>query len=206
MANQLTSQQWQPLSTTSKERLARIVTRMMAPADLNSRTPLVSPTEAADLIAAIEARGDATTSPALASASARTLMGLFPAKAFNDPEVFATGLAALLSAYDHEFVKAICSPVDGLPTRLKYAVSLADVKEALEAERRKRLSLLSRARWTLKEHERRAEEERERQAMPPEAIERRRRQVAALLGPRDLEQGEPLKIDTEREATGTETN
>ena len=198
MANQLTSQQWQPLSTTSKEKLAGIVARMMEPRDLNGRTPLVSLTEAQELIAAIEARGSATCTPALAASSAKTLMGLFPAKAFNDPEVFATGLSMLLAAYDPEFARAICHPVDGLPTRLKYAVSLADVKEALEAEKAKRLSLLSRARWTVREHQRRAEEERDRQErLSPEEVKRRKRQVAALLGPKDMEHGEALKMQEE---------
>lgn len=174
---------------------------MMAPKDLNHRTPLVSPTEAQELIEAIEARGDVTTHPQLAASSARTLMGMFPAKAFNDPEVFVTALTALFSAYDHEFIKAICNPVDGLPTRLKYAVSLADVKEALEAERNKRLALLSRARWTLREHARREEEEKDRQfKLTPEEVERRKRHVATLLGPKDMEHGEPLKIETKEES------
>lgn len=170
----------------------------MEPADLNHRTTLVSPTEAQELIDAIEARQGAVMRPADAAAAAKTLMGLFPAKAFNDPEIFATGLTANFAASDPEFVKAVCHPVTGLATRLKYALSLADVAEALEAEKRKRLSLLSRARWTLREHKRRAEEEQMREArLSPAEVERRRRQVATLLGPKEMEQGEPVKIETE---------
>lgn len=170
----------------------------MEPKDLNHRTKLVSPSEAEQVIAAIEARGEVRMPPAKAVEAARLFMGLFPAKAFNDQQVFATALAALFSAYDPEFVHRISNPVDGLATRLKYAVSLADVKEALEEERKKRLSILSVARWTLREHARREEEERDRQfKLSPEEVERRKRHVATLLGPKDMEHGEPLKIDTE---------
>jgi len=200
MANLPTKQTWQPLSTTSKERLASIVARVMEPADLNHRTTLVSPTEAQELIDAIEARQGAVMRPADAAAAAKTLMGLFPAKAFNDPEIFATGLTANFAASDPEFVKAVCHPVTGLATRLKYALSLADVAEALEAEKRKRLSLLSRARWTLREHKRRAEEEQMREfKLSPEEAERRRRHIATLLGPKEMEQGEPVRIETEEQ-------
>ena len=193
---------WPRLSTASKERLASIVARVMEPADLNHRTTLVSPTEAQELIDAIEARQGAVMRPADAAAAAKTLMGLFPAKAFNDPEIFATGLTANFAASDPEFVKAVCHPVTGLATRLKYALSLADVAEALKAEKDKRLSLLSRARWTLREHKRRAEEEEMRETkLSPEEAERRRRQVATLLGPKEMEQGEPVKIGTEESAT-----
>lgn len=166
----------------------------MEPADLNHRTTLVSPTEAQELIDAIEARQGAVMRPADAAAAAKTLMGLFPAKAFNDPEIFATGLTANFAAADPEFVKAVCHPVTGLATRLKYALSLADVAEALEAEKRKRLSLLSRARWTLREHDRREAEERDRRdKLSPEEVERRKRQVAALLAPKNMEHDEDAR-------------
>lgn len=193
---------WPRLSTASKERLSSIVARVMEPADLNHRTTLVSPTEAQELIDAIEARQGAVMRPADAAAAAKTLMGLFPAKAFNDPEIFATGLTANFAASDPEFVKAVCHPVTGLATRLKYALSLADVAEALEAEKRKRLSLLSRARWTLREHKRRAEEEMRDFKLSPQEAERRRRQVATLLGPKEMEQGEPVNIETEERTNG----
>ena len=179
----------------------------MEPADLNHRTTLVSPTEAQELIDAIEARQGAVMRPADAAAAAKTLMGLFPAKAFNDPEIFATGLTANFAASDPEFVKAVCHPVTGLATRLKYALSLADVAEALEAEKRKRLSLLSRARWTLREHKRRAEEEEMRETkLSPEEAERRRRQVAALLGPKDLEHDAPVHLETDAPAPSPSHN
>lgn len=154
----------------------------MEPTSLNSRTTLVSLTEAEELVVAIEARGEVTMQPGAAAAAAKTLMGLFPVKAFNNAEVFATGLTALLAAYDPEFVRAICSPVDGLATRLKYALSLADVKEALEVERSKRLALLSRARWTVKEHARRkAEDDEKNFKLSPEEEAERKRRVDALL-------------------------
>lgn len=174
------------------------MTRMMEPGDWNHRTKLVSPSEAEGVIAAIEARGEAKMPAERAVNAAQMFMGLFPAKSFNDPKIFVTALSALFAAYDPEFVNRISSPIDGLATRLKFAVSLADVKEALEAERNKRLSILSVAKWTLREHKRRAEEEEMREfKLSPEEAERRRRQVATLLGPKEMEQGEPVHIETE---------
>lgn len=188
MENLPTNQTWPQPSTPSKERLATIVAQMMAPKELNHRTPLVSPSDANEVITAIEARGDVKMREDKAHAAAKTLMGLFPAKAFNDPEIFVTGLAALLAAYDPEFVNRACNPVDGVATKVKFTLTLADVKEALETERLKRLSLLSTARWMIREHERREAEAKEREAskLTPEEQAERTRQVDALLRVRPM--------------------
>lgn len=159
---------------------------MMAATVFNDHTVLVSVAEAQAVVASIESRGDARLLAQEAIAAARRLMGLFPAKAFNDVACFAEGLAALLSAYDRQFVSNILSPVDGIATRLKYAITLAEVKEALEEEKSKRLSILSTARWTIKEHERRKQAARERAPLTPEEEERRVRLAATLLGPRNM--------------------
>ena len=183
------------------------MTRMMEPGDWNHRTKLVSPSEAEAVIAAIEARREVKMPAERAVNAAQMFMGLFPAKSFNDPKIFVTALSALFAAYDPEFVNRISSPIDGLATRLKFAVSLADVKEALEAERNKRLSILSVAKWTLREHKRRAEEEEMRETkLSPEEAERRRRQVAALLGPKDLEHDAPVHLETDAPAPSPSHN
>ena len=188
------------LSPPSKDDLQEMVARMMGPGEWTQRTTLISPSEAQAIIESIERR-DGMGSKLLvgeALASAKRMMGMFPAKAFNDPEVFAEALAALLSAYDKQFVTRVMSPVDGVATRIKFALTLADVKEALEAEKNKRLSIFSVARWTLQEHKRREEECLDREfKLTPEQAENRRRQVATLRGPRNMADGEGVKLEAD---------
>jgi hypothetical protein len=165
----------------------------MSATTFDGRTVLVSEAEAQAVIEAIDQRDGRSMSPARAVVAAKGLMGLFPAKAFSEPEVFVTALAILLSAYDPEFVARVCDPVDGIATRLKYALSLADVKEALEAEKNRRLSILSMARWTLKELDRRAREREMSRSLSAEEEERRVRLVDALLKPKTIEDAGKLQ-------------
>jgi hypothetical protein len=156
--------------------------RMMEADKLDHRTVLISEIDAARIVETFEGRQEVPPLAKEAIDFAKRLMGLFPAKAFNDVAVFAEGLAALLSAYDRQFAERICSPVDGLATRIKFTLTLADVKEALEKERTHRLCILSTAKWTVREHARRREEEADRNWKPtPEELERRKELAARLL-------------------------
>lgn len=151
---------------------------------------MIPRSEAEAILAAINNRPGEGLSPERAMGAAKTLMGFFPAKVFNNPEVFAAGLSVLLASYHEDFVRRVCDPVDGLPVRLKFTLTLFDVKEALEAERRRRDLIRLAAQAVIAEYDRRAaaRTEEQRWKMTEEQMEARRKQVDALMKARDMKQ------------------
>lgn len=112
------------------------------------------------------------------------LMGFYPAREVRDPKTFAAGMTALMATFPLDLVKRCIDPVEGLPSKLKWLPTLADVREFLDTERDRRARILGNARWTVQEAERRAkeaEEERRFEANRPSAEERARK-VRELLG------------------------
>ena len=101
------------------------------------------------------------TPPDEASVYASRLLGFYPAREVNDPKAFSSGMTALLSAYPVDLVRRVCDPVTGLPSRLKFLPTLAEVKEALEAELARRKRITANAQWVVSEAEKRAAEARE---------------------------------------------
>jgi hypothetical protein len=98
---------------------------------------------------------------------ARNLIGLYPAREVGDAKAYAAGMTALLAAHPIDFVRRVCDPVRGLPSRLKWLPTLADVNEAIEAERKRRDRIAANARHVIAEAERakaKAEQEAELQA------------------------------------------
>jgi hypothetical protein len=75
---------------------------------------------------------------------AQFLMGAFRAVEFQDAKVFSGILCELFRAYPFKHGKAVLSPVDGLPSRLKFAPSIAEVREALHAMSDHRQKLVDR--------------------------------------------------------------
>lgn len=149
---------------------------------------MIPRSEAEAILAAINSRTGEGMSPERAMGAAKTLMGFFPAKAFNNPEVFAAGLSVLLASYHEDFVRRVCDPVDGLPVRLKFTLTLFDVKEALEAERKRRDLIRMAAQAVITEYDRRAaaRAEEQRWKMTPEEMERRRQQAAEVMKARPM--------------------
>lgn len=118
-----------------------------------------------------------------AASFARQLLGLYPSRDLNDPEIYAKAMTSLLAAYPRDFVKRVCNPVTGLPSRLKFIPTLAEVREALDAEALRRARIAANARYVLDQAAKRAaeaEEEARFNARHPGAPERAR-QVAELL-------------------------
>lgn len=62
------------------------------------------------------------------------LVGFFPTGKPNNPDIYIRGLAMLFAAYPKSWGEAVLDPVSGLPSRLRFMPSIADLKEALEAE------------------------------------------------------------------------
>jgi hypothetical protein len=75
-------------------------------------------------------------SKAEATKRAAILLGCFRRGEANDPEVYATAVAAVLATYPEAVVKRVTDPVTGLPGRLQWLPTIAEVRGACEAEMR----------------------------------------------------------------------
>lgn len=134
------------------------------------------------MVEAIESRPHATSAQE-ATTFAERLVGFYPVRQITDPKAYAAGLTAVLAAFPIDMVRRVCDPVHGLPSRLKFIPTIAEVREALDQELDRRNRILANARWVLKEAERRkrqAEEDVEFQKnrLSPEE---RAKQVANIL-------------------------
>ena len=100
------------------------------------------------------------------------------------PTEAADAVGRLLGLYPRDFVKRVCNPVTGLPSRLKFLPTLADLREALDAERLRRDRISASARWVVAQAERERREAEEKaafEASRPSAEERAKR-VQELIG------------------------
>jgi hypothetical protein len=118
-----------------------------------------------------------------AAIEARKLTGLYPAREVGDAKAYAAGMTAVLAAHPIDFVRRVCDPVKGLPSRLKWLPTIADVTEAINAECQRRDRIGANARYVIAEHERlerKAKEDAEWEKSRP-AAEDRAKQVLELL-------------------------
>lgn len=79
-----------------------------------------------------------------------------------DADAFQMAMAAVLSAYPADLARLVANPVTGIASRLKFLPSIAEVRDALEAEDGKRRLIAENARWTIAERARRISEAKER--------------------------------------------
>lgn len=84
---------------------------------------------------------------------ARILIGSFRKGDAEDPDVYASSVAAVLSGYPEDVVKRVTDPRTGLPGKCQWLPTVAEVKGACEAEMAPVLAEAAR-------QERRAESER----------------------------------------------
>lgn len=150
------------------------------PEHVTENTRLVSIAGARAVIEAIEARRDPCV-PHVSHSFASQLVGLYPAREVNDATTYLAGITALFSAYPEDFVKRVCDPVTGLPSKSKWLPTIAEIKEALEIEKSKRDKILFNARWTLTEAERRRKAAGENAKFKPGSAEDRAAAVARIL-------------------------
>jgi hypothetical protein len=72
--------------------------------------------------------------PSVAADRARILLGCYRKGDANDPEVYAGAMISVLSRYPESVARSVTEPATGLPSRLKWLPSVAEVVEACEAE------------------------------------------------------------------------
>lgn len=137
----------------------------------------------AEMVLSYVARRDRKPDPVEATLAAQDLIGFYPAREVVDAKRYVAGMTALMAAYPLDFVRRVTNPVTGLPSRLKYLPTLADVREALEVERARRDRIVANARYVIEETQRRKqadEDAREFERNRPDA-EARARQVKEAI-------------------------
>lgn len=68
----------------------------------------------------------------LAAERARILVGCYRRSDANDPEIYARAAVAVLMRYPEKIVIAVTEPATGLPSKLKWLPSIAEIVEACE--------------------------------------------------------------------------
>lgn len=68
----------------------------------------------------------------LAAERARILVGCYRRTDANDPEIYARAVVAVLMRFPESVVIAITEPATGLPAKLKWLPSIAEIVEACE--------------------------------------------------------------------------
>jgi hypothetical protein len=153
---------------------------------LGTSTVLLSRGDCELVVAEIDGRSTRRATEVEAAEAGKALLGLYPARQVHDAETYSRGVVAVFLASELDFVRRVVDPVSGLPAKMKFLPTMAEINEAIAAERTRRSQIRATAAWMLREHDRRKAEAEERQRwahLTPEDMERRRAQVAALLGP-----------------------
>lgn len=73
---------------------------------------------------------------AYAAERAQLMFGCYRRGDANDPEIYAMAIAAVLAEYPAEVIKAVTDPRKGLPRKLKWLPSVAELAEACDEEGR----------------------------------------------------------------------
>lgn len=68
----------------------------------------------------------------LAASRTALLFGCYRKGDANDPEIYTMAIAATLAEYQKEVIEYVTDPRTGLPARLKWLPTVAEVREACE--------------------------------------------------------------------------
>jgi hypothetical protein len=79
----------------------------------------------------LKASGD-LVSPKTAATFATILFACYRAAEASSPKVYHAAAEAVLRCYPESVVRAVCDPVNGLPSRSKFLPSIAEIKKACE--------------------------------------------------------------------------
>lgn len=150
--------------------------------NLESTVTTAQATAVLDAMAGRDQPCDAGTAADLA----RTLIGLYPAREVYDARAYVAGMTAVLMSHPADFARRVCDPARGLPSRLKWLPTLADVTGAIAAERARRERIMANARYVIARHEARRREAEDRAAFEasrpcPEARARMAAEAVASL-------------------------
>lgn len=171
-----------PLMTSNSERLADI-SRRLDIEDHRHAAKAVTVSEAREILDALDNRHPRRCTPEEATNFVAQIVGFYPARELNDAKTYSAGLATLFAVSEFDFVQRVCSPVHGLPRRLKFFPTLAEVSEALDAEFARRVRIRANALFVVQQDERRLQAMAEENAMAANrgTEEQRAAQVRALL-------------------------
>jgi hypothetical protein len=67
-----------------------------------------------------------------AATYAAMFFGCYRIAEASSPEIYVAAAQAMLRCYSEAVVKAVCDPVNGLPSKSKFLPSIAEIKEACE--------------------------------------------------------------------------
>lgn len=95
-----------------------------------------------------------------AKKQARLLLGCYRTGDANDPEVYVAAVVAVLSKYPMHVMRMACDPNDGLPSKIKWLPTIAEVSEECRRLHDYDLRMAERERRILAQIE-------ERKALPP---------------------------------------
>lgn len=85
-------------------------------------------------------------------------MALYRRADFDNFDIFSTALCAVFASYPASIGRQTIDPVKGLPSKLKFPPSIAEVKASLDEGIIRRKAIAYRAKILLDEQERRASE------------------------------------------------
>ncbi len=119
-----------------------------------------------------------------AKKGASRLLGCYRTGDANDPEVYISGVVAVLSRYTIEIIREVTDPATGLPSKLNWLPTLAEIHKECDllSERAKR-----KARRAEELDQQFAEREKpvDRSARPTyEELKRRCHEVGLMIGPK----------------------
>lgn len=107
------------------------------PSHVEWYTSLISSADAQAVLDALP-KDAGLTPPDMAVSFAQTLLGFYPTREVNDAKTYVTALATVFGSFPPSICKRILHPVEGLPSRLKFLPTVADLVEALKAEQTRR--------------------------------------------------------------------
>jgi hypothetical protein len=181
-----------PLQTSKPTSLSVSAIKALEEPDWRYAVTAVKPHEAQLALDQLEGR-DTLCSASEAATFAEQLVNFYPAREIHDARTYISGMTAIMASFPSDFAKRVCDPVNGIPSRLKFLPTLAEVKEALTAEDKRRVRIAANARYVIEQAEKRAaeaEEARRWEAERPAAEERFKRVQEILKGLVRPEEGE----------------
>lgn len=166
-----------PISPTGFENASKILDTTSA---VNGQTRLLPDSVCQSVVDWIDAEPVECGDKAAAIFVVR-LIGCYPDYRAHNPQQHQRSLAEVFSAYRQSICEAVLNPVTGLPGRLAFIPKPAELREALEAERRRIDNIRANALTHIQERRRRIKEAEEEARYKPGTCEERKAQVDRLL-------------------------
>jgi hypothetical protein len=123
------------------------------------------------------------------------LLGCYRKDDAHDPEIWAAAVVSLLRCYPESVVVTVTEPASGLPSKIKFLPSIAEVKEACEAEMSAIHKTQQRAEMLRAQKARRGEDEKLTRKRTPEEVQTEWMRMECVYGAplrKPGEHGRPL--------------